>query len=43
MCSMNSARPSQRPMATKERAAHKAATEAKEQLEQVQAHLQTRG
>jgi hypothetical protein len=31
------------PMATKERAAHKAATEAQEQLDQVQAHLQTAG
>jgi len=31
------------PMATKERAAHQAATEAQEQLEQVQAHLHTAG
>ncbi len=31
------------PMATKERAAHKAATEAQAQLDQVQAHLQTAG
>jgi hypothetical protein len=31
------------PMATKERAAHKAATEAQEQLDQVQAHLHTAG
>jgi hypothetical protein len=31
------------PMATKERAAHQAATEAQEQLDQVQAHLQTAG
>ncbi len=31
------------PMATKERAAYKAATEAQEQLDQVQAHLQTVG
>jgi hypothetical protein len=31
------------PMATKERAAHQAATEAQEQLDQVQAHLHTAG
>jgi hypothetical protein len=31
------------PMATKERAAHQAATEAQEQLDKVQAHLQTAG
>jgi uncharacterized protein DUF6399 len=31
------------PMATKERAAHTAVTEAQEQLDQVQAHLQTAG
>lgn len=31
------------PMATKERAAHKAATEAQERLDQVQAHLQSAG